>query len=193
LREGGGRGVREYLNSRLVMEDNLPPLLLIDALPRTGTNVVAHNLHPAAILIKQLIQQRADNRCHTPTQNNNWDIIRLRPIVERAKARIKLNSLEQDVGALIERRGHGIEHLLEGGAEGDLVGEDLAVEGEAGGLAESEVVGHVVVGVAGGDGPVEVGEEDVFGGRRHGGELRGGGGAHGGGLVMGWRGIGGLK
>lgn len=166
------------------MEHNLPSLLLIDALPRASPNLIAHNLHPAAILIKQLIQQRANNRRHSPTQNNDWDIIRLCPIVERPKPGVKLNSLQQDVRALIERRRDRIQHLLEGRAEGDLVGEDLAVEGEAGGLAESEVVGHVVVGVARGDGPVEVGEEDVFGGCRHGGELRGGRGAHGGGLVM---------
>lgn len=173
----------EAANSRIVMEDNLPSILLIDALPRASSNLVAHNLHPAAILTEQLIQQRADNGGHTSAKNDNGDIVRLRPIVECAEPGIELNALEQDVDALVERGGHGIEHLLEGGAEGDLVGEDLAVQGEAGGLAESEVVGHVVIGVARGDGPVEVGEEDVLGGGRHGGELRGGGGAHGGGLI----------
>lgn len=171
------------------MEHNLPPVLLINALPRASPNLITHNLHPAAILAQQLIQQGTNNRGHPSTQNDDGNIIRLSPIIKAAEARIKLNALKQDVNTLIERRGDGIEHLLEGGAEGDLVGEHLAVERETCGLPETEVVGHVVIGVAGGDGPVEVGEEDVFGGCRHGGELCGGGGAHCGGLVMRWRGI----
>ena len=175
--------VWKRINSRLVMEHNLPSLLLIDGLPRAGSNLVAHNLHPAAILTEQLIQQRADNWGHTPTKNDDRNIVRLCPIVECAEPGVELNALEQDGGALVERRRHGIEHLLEGGAERDLVGEDLAVEPQARGLPETQVVGHVVIGVARGDGPVEVGEEDVFGGGGHGGELRGGGGSHGGGLV----------
>lgn len=163
------------------MEHNLPPLLLVDALPRASSNLITHNLHPAAILTEQLIQQRADNRGHAPTQNDDGDIVRLCPIVERAEPGVELNALEQDVGALVEGGRDRIQHLLECGAEGDLVGEDLAVQGEASGLPEAQVVGHVVIGVARGDGPVEIGEEDVFGGGGHGGELRGGGGAHGGG------------
>ncbi|KFY23554.1 hypothetical protein V493_05806 [Pseudogymnoascus sp. VKM F-4281 (FW-2241)] len=163
------------------MEDNLPSLLLIDVLPRARSNLVTHNLHPAAILTEQLIQQGADNRGHAAAEDDNGDIARLCPVVEGAEAGVELDVREQDGDALIEGCRDGIEHLLEGGAEGDLVGEDLAVEAEAGGLSEAEVVGHVVVGVARGDGPVEVGEEDVLGGGGHGGELRWGGGAHGGG------------
>jgi len=168
-----GRRCGKGANSRLVAEHNLPPLLLIDVLPRPRANLVADDLHPARVRAHQLVQQRANEGGHAPAQNDNRDVVRPGPVVEGPEAGVEVDLLEQDLGALVEGGGDGVEHGLEGVAEGDGVGEDLLVQREARGAPEPQIVRHVVVGVAAGDGAVEVGEEDEFGRGGHGREVGG--------------------
>ena len=157
---------RKGRHKPVITENHLPSILIIDALSRSRTNIIRNNLH-RCILPHEFVQQRSNQWCHTPREDNNRDIVLLRPVMEIPESGIQLNSVEKSLGALVERGRDGVQHLLKGRAEGDLVGEDVLVQAETGLTAHAEVVSQVVVGVGGGDGAVEVGEEDEFWGGRH--------------------------
>lgn len=163
-------GKQERKHEPLVTELHLPSILVVDGLSWTGSNIVGDDLH-GGVLAHQLIQQRSDQWSHASREDDNWNIVLLCPVVEGLEARVQSNPLEKNIGALIEWRRDGVKHLLEGRAESEGVGQDLLVESSAGLNTHTEVVGQVVVGVGGGDGAIEIGEEDELWVGGHGGEI----------------------
>lgn len=91
--------------------------------------------------------------------------------MESLEARVQCNLLEKNIGTLVEWSWDRVKHLLECRAEGQRVGKDLLVEPTTSLNTHAEVVGQVVVGIGGGDGAIEIGEEDEFWVGGHGGEI----------------------
>lgn len=119
-------------------------------------------------------QQSPDNRHHPAAQHNHRDIVLSSPGIELLEMRIQLDVLHQQLYTLIIRRLDTVHHSLEGVAERHLVVQDVLVALLSQLLSVSDVVCEEVIGVAGGDCAVEVGEEDEFGVGFHCGESRGG-------------------
>lgn len=151
----------------VVAKDDLPAALVVEALALSRPHKVAHNLDIPA-LAQQLVQQRPDDGLHAAAENHNRHVVVLRPVVKVPEAGVELDVLQQNVDTLVQGRGDAIEHLAERVAEVDAAEERVGVALLALLGAVAQVVGHVIVGVGGGDGAVEVGEEDELGVGGHG-------------------------
>ena len=147
----------------LIVELDLPTALLVDALAFPGRDIVAHDLNLPGAGTEQGVEQGADDGLHAAAQDDDGDVVLAGPGVELLEARVELDILLEDVHALVEGRVDGVHHLLEGVAEVHAAVEDVLVSLDALLAAVAEVVGDVVIRVGGGDGAVEVSEEDVLG------------------------------
>lgn len=147
----------------VVVKDNLPAAGLVDAAALgAGRDVVADNLHVPA-RAEHLVEQGADDGLHAAAEDDDGDVVRLRPAVKVLEARVELDVGEEQPQALVKGRLHAVEHAVEHVAKVGAAGEHLAVVGLALGRAAAQVVNHVVVGVGRGDCAVKVGEEDELG------------------------------
>ena len=153
-----------------VTELHLPSILVVDTLSRAGSNIVGNDLH-RGILTHQLVQQSSNQWSHASGEDDNWDILLLCPVVESLEAAVQSDLLKKHVGALVEWSWNRVQHLLKSRTESEGVGEDLLVKSSASLNTHAEVVGQVVVGVGGGDGAIEIGEEDELWVGGHGGEI----------------------
>ncbi len=77
----------------LIMEHNLPPALLVDALPISARNIVANNLNLARLGPNKMRQKRTDNRFHPTTQHDHRYIVLSRPLEELLEAHVELDVL----------------------------------------------------------------------------------------------------
>lgn len=153
----------------VIVELDSPSALLIDVLPLPRSHIIANNLNIPA-RSQQLIQQRPNNRCHAAAQNNNRHIILARPIVKLLKAWVQCNILQQNLNTLVKGGGDAVQHLLERVSEMHTAKQDILVTLAAFLDAVAQIIRHVVIGIGGGDGAIEISEEDELG---VGGERRG--------------------
>ena len=146
------------------MELDVPAILVVDALPGAGLDIVADDLHVADLgLADEVGEEGADDGLHAAAQDDDGDIVGAAPGVELLEGRVELDALEQGAHAGVEGRPDAVHHLLEGLPEGARPLERVPVAPPPQLDPEPQVVRQEVVAVLQRDGPVEVGEEDGLG------------------------------
>lgn len=144
------------------MELDGPATLLVEILALSACNVVADNLDIPA-RAQQNVQESSDDGLHATAQNDNGNIVLARPVVELGEAGVEHNVLLENFEALVKGGVDAVEHFLKGVAEVHMAEQDPLVGFDALRLAESQVVGHEVIGVGGGHGAVEICEKYELG------------------------------
>lgn len=124
---------------------DLPTTLLIDVFSFPRSHIIAYDLNLLGSWANELLQQRMDDGLHAATQYDHGYVVLQTPLVEVGETRVELDVVEEDLFAFVERLRYAVEHLAEGVAEGDLVGEGVEVSLTALLVAEAEIVGHVVI------------------------------------------------
>lgn len=148
----------------VVVENNLPPFLVVDVLARPGLHVIAHNLQLAGgLLAQEVSQQPSDDRRHPAAQHDNGDVVCPRVRMELLESGVQLNVLQQQVDTLVVRRAYAVHHVLETVPEVTAAEEHVLVPLLAKIGAEADVVGHEVIAVLQSDCAVEICEKDVLG------------------------------
>lgn len=144
------------------MELNSPAALILESLTLARYHIVAHDLNvPTGS--EESIQESANDRLHTTAEDDNRNVVLLSPVVELLEARVELDVLEENVNTLVERSLDAVKHLHEAVAEMHVFVENSLVELATALNTETKVIGHVVIGIGGGDSSVEVGKEDELG------------------------------
>jgi hypothetical protein len=144
------------------MELNSPTTLILESLTLARYHIVAHDLNvPAGT--EESIQESANDRLHTTTEDDNGNVVLLSPVVEFLEARVELNVLEEDLNTLVERSLDAVKHLHEAVAEVHVSVENILVKLATALNTETKIVGHVIIRIGGGDSSVEVGKEDELG------------------------------
>jgi hypothetical protein len=144
------------------MELNSPATLILQSLALACCDIVAHDLDIPTRTEKS-VQESPNDRLHTTTEDDNRNIVLLRPIIELLEARVELDVFEEDVDTLVEGSFDTVKHLNKAIAEVHLSKENILVKLTTALNTETKVVGHVVIRIGGGDGAVKVGKEDELG------------------------------
>jgi len=130
------------------VEDNPPPLLLINHLAIPRCHIIADDADLGRLLCtKPPGEQCSNDGLHAAREDDNGHVGRLGPLVKLLEVRIEGDVLPQQVDDRAEGRRDGVHHLLKGVAEGAPAVQDVLVALLAQGDAEAEVVRAEVIGV----------------------------------------------
>lgn len=96
----------------VVMELDLPSILLVLGLWRPVYDLIAHNLDVVGFWPDEVDKQASNNGRHARTKDNDRYLVLPRPLIERFKPWIKLDVLAEQLNAFWERGWDAVNHLL---------------------------------------------------------------------------------
>lgn len=94
----------------IVMEDQIPAIVIIDRFAWLCFYIVGHNLDLRSIFPNQMIQECSDDGLHARRENDDWNVVRERPCQVLFEVRIKLDILYQKIDAFVIWSCHGLHH-----------------------------------------------------------------------------------
>lgn len=86
---------------RIIMENQIPAILIVQRLPWLGANIVTDDLYPITLRADQILQDRANDWYHARAQNDDRNILLDSPEEEVFKAGIEFDILNEQPDALV--------------------------------------------------------------------------------------------